>query len=132
MMMPANYSAIAENEMTYVIGGGIADVLADPMGAAQWKQFNTNLIYIIGNSFVGKFVNATVGKLFSGNYEPFDVVTGIWGDLAAVAGGDTVTAKGVLNAALQGVGGLAAIYQLGFKETKTFTKEKLIGVTGVM
>ena len=28
MMMPANFSAVAENEMTYVMGGSVADYLA--------------------------------------------------------------------------------------------------------
>ena len=27
MMMPANYSAIAENEMTYVVGGGLLEAI---------------------------------------------------------------------------------------------------------
>jgi len=31
MMMPANFSAVSENEMTYVIGGGVADYLAPVM-----------------------------------------------------------------------------------------------------
>ena len=28
MMMPANFSAVAENEMTYVVGGSLVDGLA--------------------------------------------------------------------------------------------------------
>ena len=31
MMMPANFSAVAENEMTYVVGGSLVDVLAPVM-----------------------------------------------------------------------------------------------------
>ena len=27
MMMPANFSAVSENEMTYVMGGSVADYL---------------------------------------------------------------------------------------------------------
>ena len=37
MMMPANFSAVSENEMTYVMGGSVADYLAPAMGAAQWQ-----------------------------------------------------------------------------------------------
>ena len=63
MMMPANYSAIAENEMTYVVGGGlleaIGSVTAPVWGAANVKTFNTNLITIIGNSYVSKVLGAT-------------------------------------------------------------------------
>lgn len=73
MMMPANYSVIAENEMTYVNGG--ANAFIDAIGAVTapiWdlnsvKQFNTNLVTIIGNTFVESTINKTIGVLFSGN-----------------------------------------------------------------
>ena len=72
MMMPANYSAIAENEMTYVVGGGlleaIGSVTAPVWGAANVKTFNTNLLTIIGNSFVTDVIGGTVGVVFGGNY----------------------------------------------------------------
>ena len=70
MMMPANYSAIAENEMTYVVGGGlleaIGSVTAPVWGAANVKTFNTNLITIIGNSYVSKVLGATLGVMALG------------------------------------------------------------------
>ena len=73
MMMPANYSAIAENEMTYVVGGGlleaIGSVTAPVWGAANVKTFNTNLITIIGNSYVTKVVNGTLGTIFGGSWD---------------------------------------------------------------
>ena len=72
MMMPANYSAIAENEMTYVVGGGlleaIGSVTAPVSGAANVKTFNTNLLTIIGNSFVTDVISGTVGVVFGGDY----------------------------------------------------------------
>ena len=72
MMMPANYSAIAENEMTYVVGGGlleaIGSVTAPVWGAANVKTFNTNLITIIGNQYVGKVLKGTLGNVFGGSY----------------------------------------------------------------
>ena len=46
MMMPANYSVIAENEMTYVNGGALIDCFAPLMNSSNWKTFNTNLIKI--------------------------------------------------------------------------------------
>ena len=52
MMMPANFSAVSENEMTYVMGGSVADYLAPAMGAAQWQNFHKNLITIVGNKYV--------------------------------------------------------------------------------
>ena len=54
MMMPANFSVVAENEMTYVVGGGVIEaigsVTAPIWTAANVKTFNTNLVTIIGNS----------------------------------------------------------------------------------
>ena len=121
MMMPANYSAIAENEMTYVIGGGLIDTLAPVMTEENWKNVNTNIIKIIGNSFAQKFVDQTIGVLFNGKYTPGDVVTGLWNnDVKAIYDQNYLPkktfwtgAQGVLNVALQGVGALATIYTLG-------------------
>ena len=123
MMMPANYSAIAENEMTYVVGGGLVDCLAPVMKDENWQNFNSNLIKIVGNSFSQHFVDETLGVIFNGTYAPGDVVTGLWhNDVVGVwdknyndNDGKTfwTGAKGVLNVALRGVGALASIYTLG-------------------
>ena len=125
MMMPANFSAIAENEMTYVVGGGLVDVLAPVMTEAQWKQFNTNVVTLIGNAYLKSFVNNTLGVIFSGAYVPGQVLGGygshlssIWGDNVVDAGIQAFPvatyAIGALNVALDVVGNLAAIYNLGF------------------
>ncbi len=115
MMMPANYSVIAENEMTYVTGGGvIANVLPAVMTQANWKTFNTNLVKIIGNSFMGSFLKSTLGTLFGSNYVFGDVVTGIGNTLSDTATvGGKVTAEGVVRAALKVIGGMASVYTLG-------------------
>ncbi len=42
MMMPANFSAVAENEMTYVVGGSLVDVLAPAMTTANWQNVSGN------------------------------------------------------------------------------------------
>ena len=140
MMMPANYSAIAENEMTYVVGGGVIEaigaVTAPIWNADNVKTFNTNLITIIGNSYVTKFVAGTVGTIFGGNY--FTKYTNADGDEKRV----TVLGKnkGLWNALdpngsaetngfnkfLQGVGALAAVYTLGTSKTKSFVGENVI------
>ena len=119
MMMPANYSAIAENEMSYVVGGGLVDILADPMKTADWKQLNTNLINIIGNTYLSKTVPAALGMVFSGSYVPgkvlegaFKGVKGLWNDNnpnGDIKGG----LKALFNIGLQGVGVLSSIYTLG-------------------
>ena len=122
MMMPANYSAIAENEMTYVVGGGLVDCLAPVMEDKNWQNFNSNLIKIVGNSFSQHFVDETLGVVFNGTYRPGNVVEGIWAnDVVGIwkknynkqNDGFWNGAKGVLNVALRGVGALASIYTLG-------------------
>ena len=122
MMMPANYSAIAENEMTYVVGGGLVDRLAPVMTDAEWQKVNTNLITLVGNHFLGGFLNNTLGVIFNGTYQPGQVATNLWktnvtGVWKKNYNGEHDTfwdgAKGVLNVALQGVGALASIYTLG-------------------
>lgn len=146
MMMPANYSAIAENEMTYVVGGGlleaIGSVTAPVWGAANVKTFNTNLITIIGNSYVTKVVNGTLGTIFGGSYlvktgegddakrnTIFGKDKALWNELDP--NGDKETNG--FNKFLQGVGALAAVYQLGTSTAKAAVAEsKPIGVTGTL
>ena len=131
MMMPANFSAISENEMTYVNGGAsLAEILAPQLKVENWQKFNTNMVTIIGNYFMPSYVNNTVGALFSGAYRPgnlgqawYNSVNGAYrkGYLAGFGGhGDeeSTTDKflnvnnGLLNGALRMVGSAAAIYNL--------------------
>ena len=122
--MPANFSAVAENEMTYVVGGGLVDVLAPVLTTADWQRFNTNLVTIIGNSYMEKFIGNTLGVVFSGTYgikngvfaTYGNRVKGIWGNNYD-ANGDKKTqfltgSKGVLNVALDIIGNAGAIYNL--------------------
>lgn len=143
--MPANYSAIAENEMTYVVGGGlleaIGSVTAPVWGPANVKTFNTNLITIIGNSYVTKVVNGTLGTIFGGSYlvktgegddakrnTIFGKDKALWNELDPNK--DAGTTNG-FNKFLQGVGALAAVYQLGTSTAKAAVAEsKPFGVTG--
>ena len=128
MMMPANFSAVSENEMTYVMGGSIADYLCPIMTKKDWSKFSTNLVTIVGNSYLNNFVASTVGTIFNGTYTPGDVLGNFGSDIAGVwgnnyGGKDTKTkvlsgAKGVLNVGLYVVGNLAAIYNLGFGTVK--------------
>ena len=132
MMMPANFSAVSENEMTYVMGGNIADYLAPVMGKDQWKKFSTNLVTIIGNSYLNNFVANTLGNVFSGSYIPGNVLRAFSGDMAYIwsnnyEDGNNKTKiltgmKGVLNVGLNIVGNLAAIYNLGFGTVTNIAK----------
>ena len=128
MMMPANFSAVSENEMTYVMGGSVADYLCPVMTKKEWSKFSTNLVTIIGNSYLNNFVASTVGTIFNGTYTPGNVLGNFGSDIAGIwnanfDGTSTKTKvltgmKGVLNVGLNVVGNLAAIYNLGFGTVK--------------
>ena len=143
MMMPANFSAISENEMTYVNGGAsLADILAPEMKVENWQKFNTNMVTIIGNSFMSKYIDNTVGVLFNGAYKPGNLgnawltdVRGAYGtgsdagfgkhDGELTAGDKFLNgANGVLNAGLRMVGSAAAIYNLATGTVKNDVSEK--------
>ena len=120
MMMPANFSAVAENEMTYVVGGSLVDVLAPAMTTANWQNVSANVIKIVGNSFLAAHTNKVLGQLFDGNYVPGDVIGYSVKNLDKAYnkgyntfGGNWGFAVGALNAGMQILGGLSAIYTLG-------------------
>ena len=105
MTFPANYAVIAEDELTYVTGGGVIEnVLPAVMTADNWKTFSTNVVKIVGNSFLSSFVSTVLGTAFGTNY--------VFGDISNNIG-TTLSGMNFLNSAMQVVGGLAAIYTLG-------------------
>ena len=120
MMMPANFSAVAENEMTYVVGGSLVDVLAPAMTTANWQNVSANVIKIVGNAFLAKHTTNLLGELFDGNYVPGDVIGNAFSTIGKAYntgyntfGGNWGFAVGALNAGMQILGGLSAIYTLG-------------------
>ena len=148
MMMPANFSAISENEMTYVNGGAsLADILAPSLEVKNWQKFNTNMVTIIGNSFMSNYIKNTVGVLFDGAYKPGDLgnawLTGVKGAYgtgykAGFGKHENETAgdkflnggNGVLNAGLHMVGSAAAIYNLATGTVKNDASEKAWTIAG--
>ena len=136
MMMPANFSAVSENEMTYVMGGSVADYLAPVMTKKEWSKFSQNLVTIIGNSYLNNFVGNTLGVIFSGTYVPGGVLSNFGSDISGIwnanfDGTDTKTKvlsgmKGVLNVGLNIAGNLAAIYNLGFGTVKNGAEKAAI------
>ena len=129
MMMPANFSAVAENEMTYVVGGSLVDVLAPAMTTANWQNVSANVIKIVGNSFLAKYTNDVLAQLFDGNYVPGDVIGFSVKNLDKAYnkgyntfGGNWGFAVGALNAGMQILGGLSAIYTLGSSSIGLETK----------
>ena len=145
MMMPANFSAISENEMTYVNGGAsLAEILAPELKIENWQKFNQNMVTIIGNSFMDTYIGNTVGTLFSGAYKPgnlgnawFTGVKGAYGTgfdagfgkhEGELTAGDKFLngANGVLNAGLRMVGSAAAIYNLATGTVKNTVNENVL------
>ena len=129
MMMPANFSAVAENEMTYVVGGSLVDVLAPVMTKDNWQNVSANVIKIVGNSFLAKYTDTVLSELFDGNYVPGDVIGFSVKNLDkaynkgyGTFGGNWGFAVGALNAGMQILGGLSAIYTLGSSSVGLETK----------
>ena len=144
MMMPANFSAISENEMTYVNGGAsLADILAPELKDENWQKFNQNMVTIIGNSFMNKYIGNTVGILFGGSYRPGALGNAWYTDVkgsynagynAGFGKHENETAgdkflnggNGVLNAGLRMVGSAAAIYNLATGTVKNTVNENAL------
>ena len=145
MMMPANFSAISENEMTYVNGGAsLAEILAPELKVENWQKFNQNMVTIIGNSFMTKYIGNTVGTLFNGSYRPGALGNAWYGDVKGsykagydagfgkhdgeLTAGDKFLngANGVLNAGLRMVGSAAAIYNLATGTVKNTVNENVL------
>lgn len=110
MMMPANYSVIAENEMTYVNGGAnfidaIGAVTAPIWNLNNVKTFSTNIVTLIGNKFIGNLVDGTLGVLFSGNTT--------WADVKAAPKALFSTGNGIGDDIANFLGLTAAAYNLG-------------------
>ena len=122
MMMPANFSTVAENELTYVVGGAsLVDYLAPAMKAENWQNVSANVIKIVGNTFLSSYVSSAFDSVFDGYYVPGDFIGGVFNTVhrAYDKGAHTYSngawgaALGLLNAGLSIAGGLSAIYTLG-------------------
>jgi len=119
MMMPANFSAVAENEMTYVVGGGLVDVLAPVMTTENWQNINANLIYLVGNKVLSTTADTALSNVFSGHYVPGKMLSQGWKNLTTPAFSDDnnwALALNILNGGLKVAGYAASIYTLGNKQ----------------
>ena len=126
MMMPANYSVIAENEMTYVNGGAnfidaIGAVTAPIWDVTNVKTFSTNIVTLIGNKFIGKLVDGTLGVLFSGNTT--------WGDVKAAPKKLFSTGNGIGDDIANFLGLTAAAYNLGRVDVANKASSASIGMS---
>ena len=131
MMMPANYSVIAENEMTYVNGGAnfidaIGAVTAPIWTLDNVKTFNTNIVTLVGNTFLSKVVNQTIGVLFSGN-TTWKAVGAIPKTLFTTNVADgTIEKNNIGDYVMNALGVAAAVYNLGVAPTKNKVKEDVL------
>ena len=126
MIMPANYSVIAENEMTYVNGGAnfidaIGAVTAPIWDVTNVKTFSTNMVTLIGNKFIGKLVDGTLGVLFSGNTT--------WADVKAAPKALFSTGNGIGDDIANFLGLTAAAYNLGRVDVANKASSASIGMT---
>ena len=131
MMMPANFSAV-NAEVVY--GGAVADYLPNAWTAANVKQFSTNIITLVSNSFFQRVINATLGTMFSGNWGS-DGVT-LFGDNGTFSGLYNVNrlpggeAQTFGNKIMTTLGLASVVYTLGTSDAKIFTV-KNVGKTNV-
>ena len=134
MMMPANFTAV-NSEGVY--GGAdlftiLADTTAPIWNAANVKQFNTNLITLISNSFFQKTVNSTLGVMFGGNWGGDDgkkifgddgsLKENIYGDI----NGNEMTFG---NKVMRTLGMASVVYTLGTAPAKIGFNDGVMGIT---
>ena len=134
MMMPANFTAV-NSEVVY--GGAdlftiLADTAAPVWGAANVKQFNTNVITLISNSFFQKTVNSTLGVMFGGNWGGDDgkkifgddgsLKENIYGDI----NGNEMTFG---NKVMRTLGMASVVYTLGTAPAKIGFNDNVMGIT---
>ena len=135
MMMPANFTAV-NSEVVY--GGAdlftiLADTTAPIWNAANVKQFNTNLITLISNSFFQKTVNSTLGVMFGGNWGGDDgkkifgddgsLKENIYGDI----NGNEMTFG---NKVMRTLGMASVVYTLGTAAAKIGFNDGVYGING--
>ena len=142
MMMPANFTAV-NSEVVY--GGAdlfsiLADTTAPVWNAANVKQFNTNLITLVSNSFFQKTVNSTLGVMFGGNWgKDNDHIFGEEGSLNQNVFGlwDNTDPKNPVrtddmtfgNKVMRTLGMASVVYTLGTAPAKIGFNDGVMGIT---
>ena len=131
MMMPANFSAV-NAEVVY--GGAVADYLPNAWTAANVKQFSTNIITLVSNSFFQRVINATLGTMFSGSWGDGSKLFGDEGSLTTalykvdrIPTGDSQTFG---NKIMTTLGLASVVYTLGMKDAAVLTVKKVTDING--
>ena len=115
MMMPANFSAV-NAEVVY--GGAVADYLPNAWTAANVKQFSTNVITLVSNSFFQGLVNTTLGTMFSGSWGEDNKIFGSDGNLTNWLYPDDINFG---NKIMRTLGAASVVYTLGTSDAEIFT-----------
>ena len=129
MMMPANFSAV-NAEVVY--GGAVADYLPNAWTAANVKQFSSNIITLVSNSFTQDLLSATLGVMFGGNWGE-DKIFGDEGSLTALyhVGRDiNADSQNFGNKIMTTLGLASVVYTLGMKDAAVFTAKKVTNSNG--
>ena len=130
MMMPANFSAV-NAEVVY--GGAVADYLPDAWTAKNVKQFSTNIITLVSNSFTSALLKATLGTMFSGDWGDGHKLFGDEGSLSAlykvgrVATGES---QNFGNKIMTTLGLASVVYTLGTSSAAVLTVKKVANSDG--
>ena len=131
--MPANFSAV-NAEVVY--GGAVADYLPNAWTAANVKQFSTNIITLVSNSFFQRVINATLGTMFSGNWGEDGVkLFGDEGTFSALYHIDHDIAKDSQNFGnkiMTTLGLASVVYTLGMKDAAVLTVKKVAKIDGTV
>ena len=127
MMMPANFSAV-NAEVVY--GGAVADYLPNAWTAASVKQFSTNVITLVSNTFTQDLINTTLGVMFSGNWGEDNKIFGDEGSLKtnfySLKSGDDMTFG---NKVMRTLGLASVAYTLGTTDAKVNFNDGVMGIT---
>ena len=128
MMMPANFSAV-NAEVVY--GGAVADYLPNAWTAANVKQFSTNVITLVSNSFQKGIIDATLGTMFGGNWGGDDGVKmfGDDGKLKNALYGDDDMGFG--NKVMRTLGLASFVYTLGTASAKVGFNKDVVKITKI-
>ena len=128
MMMPANFSAV-NAEVVY--GGAVADYLPNAWTAASVKQFSTNVITLVSNSFQKGIIDATLGTMFGGNWGGDDGVKmfGDDGKLKNALYGDDDMGFG--NKVMRTLGLASFVYTLGTASAKVGFNKDVVSITKI-
>ena len=129
MMMPANFSAV-NAEVVY--GGAVADYLPNAWTAANVKQFSTNVITLVSNSFQKGIIDATLGTMFGGNWGSDGVkLFGSDGTLKTYLYGADAGDMSFLNKTMRTLGLASFVYTLGTASAKIGFNKDVVSITKI-